>query len=397
MNLETTIEAKSNVKVEGNCKTNPTQREQNYELLRIVSMLMIVVWHILMHGKVLNNTEGAINTVARIAQLIIVINVNLFVLITGYYQSNSTFKLSKMISLNNQGWFYRIAILILVLTLGISKTSKTTIMKEVFPISSNEYWFLRVYIVLYAISPFLNTLKNNINQKQYKSLLIILFILFSILPSISGQAIFNNERGHSITHFCFIYLLGAYLRKYPISIKIKKYKFVLVVIFIACILTNYLLFAISQNTYQSKNEIIKELSKYINKMILQDDNPIVVIQSTVFFLYFGTLKLKNKIIGKISKLTFGIYLIHDNSFMRENIYKWLLIDKGEKIYEWAVFWDILKATIIIFIICSLIEYIRRIIFKFIYNLKICQKFREKYINKVYLKIDNSINGSESKI
>ena len=36
-------------------------RDSNYELLRIVSMLFIITWHILIHGMVLYRTSGSVN------------------------------------------------------------------------------------------------------------------------------------------------------------------------------------------------------------------------------------------------------------------------------------------------------------------------------------------------
>ena len=36
-------------------------RQSNFELMRIVSMFMIVVWHIIIHGKLLDNSTGTIH------------------------------------------------------------------------------------------------------------------------------------------------------------------------------------------------------------------------------------------------------------------------------------------------------------------------------------------------
>ena len=73
-------------------------RDSNYELLRIVSMLFIITWHILIHGMVLYRTSGSVNFSFNFLFMIIVVHVNLFMLITGYYQSKSEFKLKKVIS-----------------------------------------------------------------------------------------------------------------------------------------------------------------------------------------------------------------------------------------------------------------------------------------------------------
>ena len=34
------------------------ERESNFELMRVISMFMIVFWHVLVHGNVLAHTTG---------------------------------------------------------------------------------------------------------------------------------------------------------------------------------------------------------------------------------------------------------------------------------------------------------------------------------------------------
>jgi hypothetical protein len=106
-------------------------------------------------------------------------------------------------------------------------------------------------------------------------------------------------------------------------------------------------------------------------------NPIIIIQTISFFLIFTTFNFKSKIINKISKTTLGVYLIHDNDFVRVRIYRILKINNGP-ITSYSFILYILIISIFIFTVCSIIEMIRQLIFKFIYNRKISTKIRNNY-------------------
>ena len=95
-------------------------RISNYELLRIVSMFFIVMYHAIHHGNVINNclNEG-LKVILEFIMLVLVVHVNSFVLVTGYFQSKSNFKQSKLWSIINANWFYKSIIIIIFLILQI--------------------------------------------------------------------------------------------------------------------------------------------------------------------------------------------------------------------------------------------------------------------------------------
>lgn len=131
------------------------------------------------------------------------------------------------------------------------------------------------------------------------------------------------------------------------------------------------------------NGLSSNISQYIGGILSLYNrlynNPLIVIQSISLFLLFGTYNFKNKIINKISSLTFGVYLIHESYYMRINLYKWIGIDKGHMLYGKTL---ILKAfiwIIIIFVLCSIIEWIRQLLFKMISKLKIARKIDNKFM------------------
>lgn len=70
-----------------------TTRQSNFELLRIVSMIFIILYHIIIHGHVIeNSTNAGLNVILNLLIFISLVHVNSYVIVTGYFQSTSEFK-----------------------------------------------------------------------------------------------------------------------------------------------------------------------------------------------------------------------------------------------------------------------------------------------------------------
>ena len=362
---------------------NVKERNSTYELMRIVSMFLIVLYHIIMHGKVLENCQNeGLKIIFEFIEFITLVHVNSFILVTGYFQAESNFKQSKIWSLLSTNWFYRTLIVVLLILFNVISIDKVTFIKEVFPINLNEYWFFKNYLLLYCLTPFINKGIEKLNKSTYQKMIIVSFIIFSIVPTVTGGLYFDNS-GYTLYQFIFLYILGAYLKKYPLNksyiFKIMSknmYKIILVFVFFACVFSNYILYKYSMSV-SNVNTVFGEISSYVSRASILYNNPFVVIQSICFFEYFGTFNFKNKFVNKVASLVFGVYLIHDNNFSRELIYRFLKINNGP-IYSYKFIFYVLFIAILIYVICAVIEYIRQILFKKIYNFKLSRLIREKY-------------------
>lgn len=369
---------------------NSNVRKSNFELMRIVSMFMIVFWHIIIHGHVLENCQReSIKILFNIIEFICVVHVNSFVLCTGYFQSNSSFKMSSVIKNIILCIFYSIVI-ILVFSLIYGNYNYMNILKVLYTLGFGEYWFMTDYIILYCLSPFINKYIKSLNKKEFKKLLLVLFILFSMMQYISTISYLSN----SLYNFIFLYFIGAYLREYPLKKSflfekksISFYRLVLLIVFIICVIYNFSTVYVAKNINSFSNVFSLIFTPIVDQS-LQYSNPIVIIQTICYFCFFETLNLNSKFINNISKLTIGIYLISDNHLMRFNIYKLLKIDNGSIIsYKYIIY--TLFVAIFIYVVCAIIEWIRQNIFKFIYNRKLSIKWRNfyrKWIDSLGIKI-----------
>lgn len=187
------------------------QRNSGLDLLRIIACMMVFTCHFLSNGILFNVEFGSFNTIAaRGIEAVSIVCINIFILVSGYFGIKSK-------GINTRR---KINMLIMVAFFSVISYVYYAFRKNNFSISGlltsfapyfvGGYWFIRVYLILVLISPFLNLCLSKLNSKAYLYLVIICYILFSVLPSFCKA--FKNSDGYDIIHFAFIYSVGGYIR-----------------------------------------------------------------------------------------------------------------------------------------------------------------------------------------
>lgn len=357
------------------------ERESNLELLRIVSMIMIILYHFIYHSGIYTYSWGILHIASHIIVALIIIHVNEFILITGYFGYKSKFKVSKLLALNNSIWFYVVIYTIIgSLLLNITFT-KVELLKAFLPISIKDYWFMTNYLLLYLFMPFINRIINSISRKNYQLLLLTIIIVFSVLPTLTGGESYDVSSGFALYQFVMMYLIGAYLGKYKVNYSTAK----IIIVFLASCFLNCLFYKIGTIIVNSPDSLLSYIGYNQVNAFLSYCNPIIILQAISFFLLFTKLRIKSTIINKISSYTLGVYLIHDNNIFRNFYRDKIIIGSDINI----IFISII-VSLLVFIICTLIESIRQDLFKDIYNLEISNYLRPKY-TKYFKKIEKIVN------
>lgn len=361
---------------------NDKIRNSSYELMRIVSMFLIIVYHVIYHGQILENVNGILEMIVRLIMALTLVHVSSFVLISGYFQHNKKMRLSKAISLNNSVWFYTVAIAIFAHFYYHINYDKVSIFKIAMPINYNLYWFIKEYLILYLITPILNTVIQHSNQKKLKRIVIASFLITSFLPTITGGAFLNVNNGYSLYYMIFLYFTGAYLSKYPIKNNklLKKHNqkhlaYLFILLYFTFCFFNFLSYKIGALLLNG-GELSCYFGEIITNSFLAYNNPLIYFASIFYFLIFDNIKIKSKFINRVAGLMFGVYLIHENNSIKIQMFKKFGFLVGS--YSYRVIPKIFVVAAIILIVCSIIEYLRQILFRFVYNLKISEWNRRKY-------------------
>ena len=336
-------------------------RNINIELLRIISMLMIIIMHLLGHGGILDNVKLYTTNYILVWTInaLAFVSVNCYVLISGYFLVDSKFSVKKVLIIWGQIIFYSISIYVIALSSGLISINIKAAIVAFLPVLGKQYWFATTYVALYFLFPFINIMIKAMTKKQMQRLLITIIFMFSVWPNlIPFSKTLQSGGGYGIVWFVCLYFISAYIKLHYVSTH-KPVIYLLV----------YLLFSILL--------VISKLSlEYVGTYILGGsiwlgsfytyNSILVLISSVALFLFFiHTKKTSNKIASKIivslSGLTFGVYLIHDNGIVRNILWDRLgtenLANSSNLIPTMIVY------ILAIYLSCSMIEFIRQIIFK----------------------------------
>ena len=177
-------------------------RESNIELLRIISIILIICFHYVYKSNFLY-TELNINTLfIKNMWFFGELGVNLFILITGYYMLKNKVSLKKIILLIFQIFFYNFLLYSIGYFIGYNSFELNIFL--IFPIITSKYWFATAYLLVYILSPFFNKLINSLKKTEYKKFIIINLIIWSIIPTVFG--FFYNSSETLLFYNRFIWL-----------------------------------------------------------------------------------------------------------------------------------------------------------------------------------------------
>ncbi len=323
------------------------KRNLNIEILRIIGMLMIVILHFQLHGGVIKSLNSASlinNYPVFLIESICIIAVNIYVLITGYYMTEQEAKPKRIKNIVLRTLLYSIAIGCILMVFKQVPFNLKNVIKTILPITTGQYWFINAYIILLLLSPYLNKLIANITEKEHRNLLIILLVINSIIPIYLKNNVALNT-GNSVFWFINLYLIAAYLKKYPKDFK----KFNLLITTIISILISAFLATICYNKFDFNTAM--HIYKY--NLIFA-----LIPSVTIFMIATNSKKTYSNIISKIitflSSSTLAVYLISDNSLLRNILWNNIIItNKYTNTYIYPIY--ILITSIIIFLICILID------------------------------------------
>lgn len=373
--------------------TQKVSRNYKIEIIRIIAMFMIVMTHVEFHGFAnIVDRPFCLNTlfldfIKPFGQY----GNSLFIMISGYFLCSSTRKKISVIKIITQVWFYSwsIALIFLVLKLPIlseglrdsafsDNITFTTLNIKDLVLSAcpllfwdRSNWFVTIYLILYLLIPYLNTVINSLSKNQMKKLLIILYSVSFLINSLGFIA---NPANSTIDTFIILYFTGAYLRLHWNCDHTKAHRLIIFSVLLFIILS--LLWIIP--TYIIRYGIIKidslqtllsnHPSMFYSRVMGLEVLP-MIFSSILLFMGFISWshnievnKFKSErychIIEIVSSTTFGIYLIHENRLIRNSMY-FTFLKVGDYFTNRYLPLLFIVYCLLLFLICSIIEYIRK--------------------------------------
>ena len=335
-------------------------KERNYgiDMLRIVAMFMVIILHILGRGGILDSVKtfspnyyiGWFMEIASFGA------VNCYAIISGYVCYNKKIRSYNLIHIISSGVFYMILLTVAGYFI-VPDADMESVKNSLFHIRIVDgWWYLKAYFVAFLIFPYINLIVEKYDNKKLYIMLAVMFVIFSVVPAIVCSDIFLLRGGYSPWWLLIMYFVGAVIKKYDIGEKGKKIKYFGFYILAVLLL---LLTKIVVDYVSVKHFDITIINEYFITYV----SPFVVLASVFLVMLFKKIKINKhiaKIIAFMSPLTFGVYLIHTQ------YYAWEYLDNRFVNYAvinpvWFVVYVIFTA-VIIYIVCSLIDCVRKYIF-----------------------------------
>lgn len=345
--------------MDNNIENIKSDRIIGIELLRLLSMFMIVMLHYLSNGGALEKMPlFTMNYyIAWLLEAFCYGAVNCYILISGYFLVKSKQRFEKIINLWLEVIFYSVGIYIILSIFNIINFNVFDLIKSCFPILLSKYWFATCYIALYALFPYLNILINAMTQKQMKQLLYILILIFSVWKTIIPFAsTLNPGGGSNIVWFVVLYFCGAYIRLYWKD-EHNKYSLLWYVI-ISCAV------AFSKFIFQYIFKLLG-VERFGGALFYHYDSLLIFLASIMLFLFFKNVDIKDRhiirIVNVVGPLTFGVYLIHNNEYLNKVL--WFDLLHVDYFYgsNYFIVATLLYVSLIYFI-CCILDYLRLKIF-----------------------------------
>ena len=275
--------------------------------------------------------------------------INVFLLITGFFMCRKEFGWQKVINFLCLMVFYRWAIYAVFLFTGYESFSVTEFVKTILfvPLDFGR-GFSSSFLGLYLLVPFLNKAIQNFEKKDFQHLILTLVFLFTVLSSF-----FLNSAFEYIGWYATVYLIGAYLRLYPIGF-LKNTK------------TCFFLSAASLALCYASVIFISFAGAKLNKnlpvywFVNDSDKILAIVTAISLFCLFKNLKIGHiKIINTLAASTFGILLIHASSDTMRN-WLWNDVMHSAEAYSQKMFpLYAFGAVLAVYSACFAIDFIRK--------------------------------------
>lgn len=281
------------------------------DLLRIVSMFMVVVLHVLGQGGILAAlTPGTPGwALGWTLESACYCAVDCFGMVSGYVAHSRQFSGQRCVTLWAQAAFYSAGIALLFKFLLPGSTSFRSILAACFPVSGQQYWYFTAYFALLFFSPFLTILLESLSRGQVRQLLAALFLIFCLLPLAAGRDLFYLKAGYSTLWLCILFLIGGCLRILEEGREGRPGRYFGG--YLLCVLLTAL-------TKVAPGPLPR------GELFLSYTSPTVLGAALCLVLGFRALTIRSpwlqRQIARLAPLSFGVYLIHTHP----SVWKYLL-------------------------------------------------------------------------
>jgi len=342
------------------------ERQSNLELLRIVAMVMIICCHFATY-----NDFGPTNIFStKILGLSMLrlggkTGVILFVMVTGYFMISKPFKWKRIMDLSRQTIFFSIVMALLAFVTEGIRPGVVGVLKIVFPLLLENYWFLTDFALILLLSPILNKLVHH-NDKR------LLFYGLVVAIGFTGLPIVTPDMKNNLIGLAIAYVLGAYIHTGNIKLSNLRLLSGMVTVLMTTTVITGVLIATSRFSHTAFQYRLFFVTGF---------NISAFCVAFLMFLAFEKWKFGNaSIINLVASTTFGVYLFHDSRVFRNIM--WHKIINPTEWHGTNLLFGFILTIVSIFGFGMMMDFVRQFMFRICSEIVayIKKQFRSTSIN-----------------
>lgn len=369
------------------------------EILRIISMLMVLFLHVLGQGGVypyaaIADTHPSNHPVAWFMETAAFGAVDLFALISGYVGYKSKFKTSRYLKTWLLVSFWGVLIVFTIdkypivfekfneylqkiIPMVKEEIDARAILPEEYsyalmPVSNSQYWYFNAYTLAYFASPLLNRAIEKLTKGQHFMTCIGVFFIMSVLPSVANVDLFVTGYGYSAIWLMALYFIGAYVAKYPPNAKKLNSAFCLIGYLLCTTFAWQWMLIIEEMAKLDPENVLLPNLKY---EFIQYTSPFILGGAILLLIFTSRIRINLRPIRSaitfISSATFAVYIIHVQPIFWEYYMLWRFWKIGYYCDTPHMVLYVVIAVISLFVVCILLERVRMLLFKVLFIDKLC--------------------------
>lgn len=316
-------------------------RLSNIELLRILAIVLIVMMHAA--GYITKSSCDTNRMVLAAINVVGNMGVTVFVLISGFF--GIRFRWSGLLRLWLVMLFYAVGILAFKVSMNEAVVDAAAVIKALTPVTSQTWWFMTCYVILYLLSPFVNLLVERLSRRQLLTLLGIMTFFYVLSPTFLLHELTDDMHGKGLPNMLTAYLLGRYVARWGWPSWFERHCGTL---YLAIVVVLYLLTTLVANIF------------------CRDNNLLIVMGALSLFCWTAKHPFRVAWVNQLAAYVFPLYLAN-TTILHElsGEYQPLM----NSVSVWPAFVQVLLAVLLL---SFAVETVRRLLFDKPIDL-LCQK------------------------
>lgn len=321
------------------------QRNSAIELLRIVTIIMIIFHHFNVHG-IWGPAGGNLPGSWQLAVSCMTgwggnVGNEIFLIITGYFMIGRKIHWQRIVLLLCTMFFYSWFIAAFFYGALDAPFRWKDLSKFIFPLWSGVNWFVCCYLIFVCFIPFINRFLDSLGKYSYQGFLLLNYLMFIFLSQWNAHVYLSGE----FIQFFIMYMLGGYIRRFGFqSLHLQRQTFWIKVLGICILLVAIgTIFPVVFGHWGPFRKIFGQVECFV--------------ALSCFMIALLHKPFSSSMINSMAASVLGIYLIHDNPLVRKFIWT-----------EWYPNLDMMTSTgfplfmigkvMLVFLVCLGIDQLR---------------------------------------